>query len=246
MKNSQKIQEKEYSFPYHYIPQYKPNFTQSISWTWGINYISSIEFIINKVKEEKFDSLADVGTGDGRLTKELNKNFENKKILGIDYSEKAINLAKALNPNLEFINTDIIKENIDHKFDIITLVEVFEHIEPKKCELFVSSLKNLLNEGGVLFLTVPHKNKPLQEKHFQHFTYDSLKEYFGKNFEIIETIYFEKNTKPAKIVKLFLQNNLFILNNKMLLNRIYKIYKKHFFIANENNCGRIFLKLRKK
>ena len=246
MKNSQKIQEEEYNFPYHYIPQYKPEFTQTTSWSWGMNYISSIEFIINRIKKEEFNSLADLGTGDGRLTMELNKSFSNKKILGIDYSEKAINLARAFNPGLEFLAIDIIKEKINFKFDIITLIEVFEHIEPGKCDIFISSLKNLLNGDGILFLTVPHKNKPLQKKHFQHFTYESLKNYFEQDFEIIETVYFEKNTKLVRILKLLLQNKFFILNNKILLNWIYRVYKKYFFIANKKNCGRVFLKLKKK
>jgi 2-polyprenyl-3-methyl-5-hydroxy-6-metoxy-1,4-benzoquinol methylase len=223
-----------------------PNFTQTFSWTWGLNYISSIDFVINQIKKENFDSLVDVGTGDGRLVRELSLNFKDKKITGIDYSEKAINMAKAMNPKLDFVYLDITRDDFGQRFDVLTLVEVFEHIPLDQCEKFVSSLKNLLNHNGVIFLTVPHKNKPLSEKHFQHFSFKSLKEYYEKDFEVVDVFFLEKKSKVVRILKKLLENRLFILNNKFLLNLIYRVYKKHFLFAKENNCGRMFLKLQKK
>ncbi|MDC0376153.1 class I SAM-dependent methyltransferase [Pelagibacteraceae bacterium] len=55
-------------------------------------------FILNEIKkdDQSIKSIVDVGCGDGRITKELSETFNTKKILGIDYSSKAINLAKAL------------------------------------------------------------------------------------------------------------------------------------------------------
>jgi 2-polyprenyl-3-methyl-5-hydroxy-6-metoxy-1,4-benzoquinol methylase len=246
MKKIQKIQDDEYNFPYHYISQYRPNFTQTVSWSWGINYISALEFIIEEIKKENFGSIADIGTGDGRLVKEFSLNFADKEILGIDYSEKAINVAKAMNPDLNFIKLDIIKEDIDQKFDVVTLVEVFEHIPLDKCEKFIFSLKNLLNNEGIIFITVPHKNKGLQNKHYQHFSLEVLKKYFNNYFTIEEVVFFEKRSLFSKLIKDILVNRVFILNSLWARNLLYKLYKKNCFFASDKNCGRIFLKLKKK
>lgn len=35
MKNEHLIQENQYNFPYHYIPQNKKGFTQNYNWSWG-------------------------------------------------------------------------------------------------------------------------------------------------------------------------------------------------------------------
>ncbi|MCD6441958.1 class I SAM-dependent methyltransferase, partial [bacterium] len=140
--NKRSIQERQYQFPYHYIPNYRNGFSQTLNWTWGINYVSTLEFLIEKLKKVKFKSLCDIGTGDGRLVKELSEIFPKKEILGIDYSQKAINLAKTLNPTLTFIKADIINDKIGKKFDILTLVEVFEHISLLETNKFIKALYN--------------------------------------------------------------------------------------------------------
>ena len=192
MQDIQKEQDSEYELPYHYIPQYRNGFSQSLSWSWGKNYISAIEFVLKKIKEnaDNINSIADIGCGDGRLTKELATEFPNKEIIGVDYSQKAINLAKALNPNVNFIRKDIINDKLWNHFDAITLIEVFEHIPKELCKNFVKSLHNLLTEKGKIFLTVPHENKKLSYKHYQHFNQASLINYFKDLFNIDEIIFF--------------------------------------------------------
>lgn len=131
--------------------------------------------------------------------------FVKKKILGIDYSSKAINLAKALNPNLSFLNIDVIYKKIEERFDAITLIEVFEHIPFDLCKEFVKALPDLLNDNGKIYWTVPHENKILQTKHIQHFNYESLTKYFKKDFQIVEVIYIQKQDKMLSVLnKLFL------------------------------------------
>lgn len=52
-------------------------------------------------------------------------------MLGVDYSSKAINLAKAMNQDLReiaFECTDITVDNNLSQFDAAILMEVFEHI----------------------------------------------------------------------------------------------------------------------
>ena len=41
-------------------------------------------------------------------------------------------------------------------------------------------------------------------------------------------------------------NRYFILNHRKLKNSMYAYYKDKLFFADETNCGRVYLKLRKK
>lgn len=248
MKKKQLQQDNEYSFPYHYIPQFKDGFTQNYNWSWGKQYASAIEFVLNEIKKDdkSINSIVDLGCGDGRITRELAEIFNNKRILGIDYSSKAISLAKSLNPNISFLNLDIINETINEKFDAITLIEVFEHIPLDLCDNFAKVLPNLLNENGKIFLTVPHENKILQDKHFQHFNYKSLTKYFEKNFHVTEVNYLQKHDKILSILNKLMFNKLWIINSSFFNNLFYKFYKQRYFFAKESNCGRIYLKMIKK
>ncbi len=245
-KQEQKIQDEDYSFPYHYVPQYQPGFTQTYTFTWGLYYISALEFVLKKVVECHPSIVADIGTGDGRLVRELSSVIPDVRIVGVDYSERAINLARALNPGLEFINLDIISEKLDEKFDVITLVEVFEHIPLEQANQFAASLPDLLNKNGRLLVTVPHKNIPVSRKHFQHFSYETLRNYFDEYFDVEEVVFLDKRSRWVDLIRKVLYNQHLILNHWGVKNRIYKFYKRHFLVCNESDCGRIFLKLKKK
>lgn len=150
MTKEQQEQDIEYSFPYHYVSKFKDGFTQNYNWGWGKQYVSAIEFILEEMEKDKenINSIVDVGCGDGRLTKELSECFVDKDVVGIDYSTKAINLAKALNQNVKYENKDIVNDNIEKTYDAMTLIEVFEHIPLELCDDFARATAGLLNEGG--------------------------------------------------------------------------------------------------
>lgn len=97
-----------------------------------------------------------------------------------------------------------------------------------------------------MYLTVPHQNKPVSYKHFQHFNYDSLIKYFEKDFTVEKVEYIQKHDKLLTLFNMFMFNKIWIINSGFLNNMLYKFYKKRYFFAQENNCGRIYLKLRKK
>lgn len=242
----QDLQEAEYKFPYHYISSFKPAFKHSFTDTWGINYVSTVEYLLGRLDQLEFSSIVDVGCGDGRFSRELSERFRNKFVLGIDYSYRAIDLARAINrdmDNLRFIAYDIRNSWDGKKHDIAILMEVFEHIPTRDEEAFISGLHELLRKGGILLLTVPHTNKPVEYKHFRHFSSYTIAESLKNLFEITEIVPFEKVTPIRRIVYFLLANQFFVLNNQRLLNWIYKYYRNNlFFCEKENKCQRIFLK----
>ena len=145
-----KAQEDEYDFPYHHIAQYKENFSECVYDTWGINYVSTIEFLLKILENQEFNSLVDIGCGDGRLTKEISHSFPNRRIVGVDYSKKALLFAKAMYPQGKFYQLDILHSRLDTTFDLATLIEVLEHIDPTLQGKFIKSLSAILPKNGVL------------------------------------------------------------------------------------------------
>jgi len=247
VKKEQLDQDLEYEFPYHYVPGFRRDFTQIYEWRWSKNYTSAIEFLISQIsKERNIGRLFDVGCGDGRLARELQEEFGSIDVVGIDYSERAIGLAKAMSPDVKFFHLDIMEKDFHLKCDAVTLVEVFEHIPVELCANFAISVCNLLEKDALLFLTVPHQNVEVSYKHFQHFNLEKLKFYFGEYFNFEDIKYIQKNPLYMKIISKLLSNRLYIIKSSALNNAFYYIYKKYCFNASEAQCERIYLKLRKK
>lgn len=240
-------QDDEYRFPYHYVSSMSNRgFSQHFVDTWGINYISTIEFLLSKIAEKPPESLIDIGCGDGRLTREIFFNFPGIKIHGVDYSERAINLAKSMNHDAQSINfklLDITKTVPTEKYESAVLMEVFEHIPLDKAIKFISGVHSTIKRGGILYLTVPHSNKEVEYKHFQHFTINSITRYLSNSFYISEVVPFEKNNFIRDFLNLLLCNRIFILNNRWLLKEIYKFHQNYLFHCHdEKQCQRLFVK----
>ena len=246
--NKQQIsQEEEYSFPYHYVTEFESDlFTQSFVDTWGINYVSTIEYILERLGNCNFSSVVDVGCGDGRLTREIAKRFPGKSILGVDYSARAINLAVAMNMDIRdimFMACDITQPWAEGKRDVAVLMEVLEHIPLQQGDMFIAGVHNLLHPGGTLLLTVPHVNKPVEYKHFRHFSSTSLCDALQSHFDIAEVVPFERDFFTRRLVNALLCNRLFILNNRHILRVIYKYYKASLFLCDrEEQCQRLFVR----
>lgn len=242
-------QENQYVFPYHYIPTIENgHFSQHQYWSWGYHYLGGLEVVRAHLEKEPFESLLDIGCGDGRFLCEVRRHFPEKRLRGIDSSDRAICLARAMNPNLDYECVDICSQEKSREvFDIVTLIEVLEHIPVSEVDGFVSSLSKYLKKGGKLLMTVPHRNKPVQYKHYQHFSGDSLINVLKPYFDIVKLIFFDKKSKIlGRLINYALCNRLFVLNNQSLLDMFFSYYLKHLLYCDEANCGRIFVEGRKK
>ncbi|MDA3834978.1 MAG: class I SAM-dependent methyltransferase [Spirochaetales bacterium] len=236
----QKVQEDAYEFPYHYVVKFKDSFSFVYLFDWGINYASTIEFLLKKIASTgNIKSIIDIGCGDGRFTRELYECFPRSLVIGVDYSERSIRLAQGLNSDLgiNFRSANIINDNLNEQFESAALMEVYEHIEPELADSFLQGVNRLLVKDGVLHLTVPHENIPVSAHHFRHFTISSLTAELEKYFEIVEVIPFEKKSFLRKWLLRCFVNKFFILNLRAAKNFLYKFYKKNlFFVENEFEC----------
>jgi len=243
MDKQQELQEQAYRFPYHYLPRFENRFfSQHEYWSWGYRYLGRLQVVFDILDREGFDSLLDIGCGDGRFLRETDQRYGNKKLLGIDYSETAIALAKRMNPHLEFELRDLLVTPTSGEYDVVTLLEVIEHLPPDSLPAFITVVKGLLRPGGRLILTTPHTNVALDPKHYQHFNQAGLHELLKNDFQ--EVVFFPFDHIPGWFrfaIKLMGgAGNHFIITDRRLTTSLFKFYMQHcLYGKGETRCQRI-------
>ncbi|SMM98268.1 hypothetical protein SPONL_2077 [uncultured Candidatus Thioglobus sp.] len=244
MNLKQEIQEIEYDFPYHYLPQLINNqVVPGQELNWAGEYLLSLLSVERCIKHLKLYNILDIGCGDGRLVNEMSLKFPNSVFTGIDYSERAISLARSMSKsnNSSFKLVDLNKKNnLKDKYDLVTSIEVLEHIPVELAQDFFYSNVSMVRKNGYLLIIVPHKNKKLTAKHEQHFsTKDMLDIVNGckRKLEIIEFKYFDNSGKIFEFFRRLVKNKIYTLNFiwKLLLNRQITLNDEK-----EKKCGRMF------
>lgn len=164
----QQIQEKEYTFPYHHLVSFTP-FATGRALYWGLEYYAYLMRVLHELTQFTWQSLLEVGCGDGKFIKEAVAAFPDHKITGIDYSERAILFAKAFNyENGAELSCGDVAE-LKQTFDVVVLIETLEHIPDGEISGFVRALSARLIPQGTLIVTVPTINTPLHKKHYRHY-----------------------------------------------------------------------------
>src|ERR1043166_8415212 len=202
----QTIQDTQYQFPYHYIPTLENgNFSQVRKLRWGYEYLSYLRFVLSTLEEIQFESVLDVGCGEGRFLWEVSKCFSDKRLVGIDLYARAGQYAKLLNPENESLSGDIAEgDSGDEKVDVITLFEPLEHVPPDRIAGLVAALRRLLKTDGTLLVSVPSQNLGLNRKHYQHFSSSSLPATLRPSFEITQHYFLNRISKWDSLLKLVL------------------------------------------
>jgi len=241
MDKTQTVQENQYTFPYHYIPQFDAGrFMQVRVLKWGVVYASYMSYVLEEIEKLPFSSLIDVGCGDGRFLFEASKRFEGKVLEGLDYSPRAISFAKAFNPDLTFYAGDISDETlVQGKYDIAVLIETLEHIKPLEIPNFLSGVARILEKDSTLIVTVPSDNTPVSAKHYQHFNMDLLEKTLAPHFKIERHVFVNKGGFLKKVIVRILSNRLFAINSVRLSSFLYRLYHKNLFPADEKTGERI-------
>jgi SAM-dependent methyltransferase len=240
LSKEQEKQEEEYEFPYHHL--LKRNMVR------GIEYFSYLDIIINVLKKTGSKIILDLGCGDGKGTKELSKFFD--RLVGIDYSKRAILFAKAFSPNIEFKTFDFTEkiEIFKSSFDAVVCMEVLEHIKPNKLKIFIENISKVLKKGGTVIITTPTPNFRLEEKHYQHFTEEKLDKLFENNFNKKKVICHSKKSAYFLffILRGIITNRYYDFNISLLNYLLFKFYKLFVEKANKSNGQRIIYVCKKK
>jgi len=140
------------------IPNKLEHNFEDIKWYWEElstdkgKYFYELEMIQNyfKSKDRSLEGvkLLDVGCGDGYFISLCKEN--NIDAYGYDISTVTADYARQKGINI-FTNI----KDIEDKYDIITNIDVFEHMIDPLNEL--SNLKNLLKEDGIILIETPRR-----------------------------------------------------------------------------------------
>ncbi|MGE5498508.1 MAG: class I SAM-dependent methyltransferase, partial [Syntrophothermus sp.] len=123
--------------------------------------------------ENKEAQILDIGPGRGEMLECL-KRWGYNNYLGIDLSPDIIEFCKSLNYNCRLVpdTKEWLKE---HKktYDVITLLDVLEHIPKSETIGFLSAIRESLKDGGMLIIQVPNLESPEGYlTHFADFTHE--------------------------------------------------------------------------
>lgn len=169
------LQQAEYGFPYHHLPNREfGRLRLGRVFRGGAEYLAYMDDVAQTAIRRGPSSVLDVGCGDGRLLATIRANLPdpNCSLHGVDLDERAIALAKAMAPSIDYRVQAI--EDVQRTFDVVTCVETLEHIEGSKELAFLRSTAARTSPGGVLILTVPSTARPVSAKHHRHYDTRSL------------------------------------------------------------------------
>ena len=164
------------------------------------NIVSTLK-IKYKNKPLKKVKILDIGCGGGLLSEPMSRL--GAEVVGIDASEKNINVAKLHakknNLDIKYLCTSPEKFKINNKFDVILNMEIVEHVED--VNFFLKSCSKLLKKNGIMFVAT--LNKTLKSYIFAIIGAEYILRWLP-----IGTHEWEKFIKPEELIKIQKKNNL--------------------------------------
>jgi SAM-dependent methyltransferase len=223
------LQEELYSFPYHWLPHIDTGGAVRLyrALHWGLDYLTYMSKVVQLVADLRPRSLCDIGCGDGRLISLLAQPVP--RVVGIDVSERAVEFARAFNPGADVRCMDVAE--IDEQFDLITLVEVLEHIPSPGVESFIHSVAAGLVPEGRLIVTVPSTNVPINPKHYRHYNLETLTATLSPLFVVERHWWLYRRGVAERFWRRLLLNRLFVLHYAPALRLLWRLHRRFSFEA---------------
>jgi 2-polyprenyl-3-methyl-5-hydroxy-6-metoxy-1,4-benzoquinol methylase len=120
-----------------------------------------------------FDSIIDIGCGEGTLLKDIISWKKNITVAGVDISETALTIAKKKVKEGKFYLLDIQRDSLDERFDLVICSEVLEHLFDD-----VQALYNMFKmaRNYLLIVTLQGKMRKIEEEagHVRNYTKEDL------------------------------------------------------------------------
>lgn len=133
------------------------------------------EFLLSRVKEDS--RILDMGCGIGIASERMAKKAQQGEIFAVDISPAHIDYCRRTIdvPNITFALVDVLEEFdkalqlVKTPVDIITMVDVIEHLPLERSRAFFKRLPEILKPDGRILLTYPSPE-------YQRYSYETPKE----------------------------------------------------------------------
>lgn len=122
---------------------------------------------------DKNSNILDIGIGRGEMLSSM-KNWGYKKYLGVDISPSTIKFCKSIDLNCELVDdTALWLKKHPTEFDMITLLDVLEHIPRQNTIDFLKAIKGALKKDALLIIQTPNLQAPDGQLHrYNDFTHE--------------------------------------------------------------------------
>lgn len=239
MANESEIQSSEYRFPYHHLPENEGGaWLPGRSLPWGHEYLMLLECAVNLIVKQKASAVLDFGCGDGRLLSEL-QHHPIPTLVGLDVDNRALRFAQAFTDakRVRFYST--LTEIKDLAFDVITAIEVFEHIEEVQLPIILSDLHALLTPSGILIISVPSANIPVSAKHHRHYDAQLIRQHLLPFFTVLTVEHRGRIGFFAALLRAAFCNRLFALRSYRIARFLTPLARRFLIRARSNNCSNL-------
>jgi ubiquinone/menaquinone biosynthesis C-methylase UbiE len=169
------------------------------NYKFPLKYIQRLRFlkVLRLLKDEKFNSLLEIGTGSGIFLKELSKFCDD--LYAIDIHNR-LNLVNSMCKKLQ-ISANLVQANVeqigfkDNSFDAIVTVSTLEFVE--NLDKVICEIRRVMKQNGIFIAVCPRIN-PLAEFFLSFYSQKRPKDEF-----IVSRKRISKSLKASfKIVKI--------------------------------------------
>jgi len=146
-----------YDTIYQHSQKYRLRYEDSPYWpVW--------QRIIDRLAGLGTPAIIEIGCGPGQLAAAIRDRLGQRAYLGIDFSAKAIEMARANAPELAFVVGDALEapEVEDFAYDVVICTEVLEHIERDR------DVIRRWRPGAAVIATVPSYDSAAHVRHFRN------------------------------------------------------------------------------
>jgi len=113
--------------------------------------------LIRRFAPDSPKGILEIGAGIGHVSWRMAKTWPAARVVGAELSSRSVELAKRLfaEPNLIYHEGIVTSETFDQRFDMIVLMDIYEHVSQAERPSFHHSLSQLLSPTGMVIVTCP-------------------------------------------------------------------------------------------
>jgi ubiquinone/menaquinone biosynthesis C-methylase UbiE len=199
-----------------YYSNYRRDFNGYLKKAWTERHLE-LDRELKAIENKSNIKIMDLGCGTGSVSLYIAGKLQGKcEVVGVDINEERLFCARERQKVLErkigfklrceFIESNVLSLDEEHKFDLIYLEETLHHLEPRS--KVIKKISDLLKSGGKLIISEVNAYNPFMQLHlFKKRGLRTVTKKIGKSGQAV--LYgVERILTASKVSKLFTAHNL--------------------------------------